>query len=233
MTYNLANRLGQEQGERIAAQIADSSADFVAVQEANDGDWLLDRLLGQYELTAEPDAGVALVYDASRWELRDEGSIALGDNDDGWGPRVAVWGLFADADDRGLYVYSTHWCVTIRTPDDDCDQARQLDYADQILDTLDDALPSVIAGDLNVFDGFEAGAVIGHLEDSGLVDVFRSVNPDLDATTFAGNTWAPAGRLDYIFTTSPVDVLAARIERDTGLTGDASDHFAVTATVSF
>jgi endonuclease/exonuclease/phosphatase family metal-dependent hydrolase len=233
MSYNLANRLGQPEGEPIAERLANATADFVAVQEANDPDWLLERLADSYELTEAPQSGVGLIYDASRWELRDQGAIALGGDDDGWGQRVAMWGLFVDAELGGIYVYSTHWCVTIRTPDDACDEQRQLAYADRILDHLDDSLPSVIAGDLNVFDGFESGPVISHLRDQGLIDAFRSVKPSEDGTTFVGNDWAPAGRLDYIFATEPADVLDANIERDTPGGADASDHFAVTATMAF
>ena len=173
---------------------------------------------------------MGLLYDATRWELRDRGRIALGDDDDGWGPRYAEWGLFADGGERGIVVYSTHWCVTIRSPDDACDAERQLDYADSILDAIDPGLPAVVAGDFNVFDDFEDGQVVAYIKDAGLVDAYRSMNPTGDATTFIGNDWAPSGRIDYIFATAPVDVIAADIR---SAPDAASDHHAVTATLAF
>lgn len=232
MTFNLANRLGEPPaGDAIAAHIADAGADFVAVQEANDGQWLVDRLPARYALTDLPEAGVGLIYDATRWELREHGRIALGDNDDGWGPRYAAWGLFAEGGERGIAVYSTHWCVTIRRPDDACDFARQLDYADHILDVIDPGLPAVVAGDFNVFDDFEDGPVVSYMTEAGLIDAYRAMNPTGDATTFIGNDWAPSGRIDYLFATEPVEVLAAEIRSTAG--EDASDHYAVTATLAF
>jgi endonuclease/exonuclease/phosphatase family metal-dependent hydrolase len=87
--------------------------------------------------------------------------------------------------------------------------------------------PVVLGGDLNVFDGFEDDPALRLLIDSGLVDTLREVS-DADVTTFEGNTWAPAGRIDYVLATAPVDVLAASVAEDS-----ASDHRPVSATLSF
>lgn len=136
-----------------------------------------------------------------------------------------------------MNTYSTHWCVTIRSPDDNCEVAQQLAYADatleHILEHSAPRAPVLLAGDFNVFDVFEACQVVEYLTSSGLTDVFRSLNPDADGTTFQGNSWAPPGRLDYVFATFPVDLLDTYIDRDSLPSGDGSDLYPVIATLRF
>jgi endonuclease/exonuclease/phosphatase family metal-dependent hydrolase len=234
ISYNVANRTGDE-GDRIAAQIAAAAPDFVAAQECDSCDYLLGGLPARYRLVDAPRAGVALLYDAARWRVDDHGVVPLGDDDDGWGERVAVWARLADPAAGGcLYLYSTHFCVPIRSPDDACDLERQLEVAALLVDEIDRraaGAPALVAGDLNVFDGFEEGPVVGFLLAQGWVDVFRVADPLGDGTTFQGNEWAPAGRLDYLFATPPVDVGAAAIDRETVPAGEGSDHYPVMATV--
>ncbi len=237
MTYNVANQTG-ENGENIAAHITARAPDFVAAQECSECEWLVAKLPVRYRLTAPPRAGVAILYDADSWALENEGVFVLGDDDDGWGERVARWARFSNLETAHcLYVYSTHFCATARSPDDACDVDRQLDYADTVLTHIDSRVvieaPVLLAGDLNVFDGFEDGAVIQEILASGLVDVFREAEPTADGTTFEGNDWAPAGRLDYVFATPPVEVSDAVIDRDAIAAGEGSDHYAVLATVEF
>jgi endonuclease/exonuclease/phosphatase family metal-dependent hydrolase len=234
MSYNLAQIADDSRAAVVADEIAAAQPDFLGVQECVHCDSWLPGELGAWFAVTEPHTGVAIGYDASRWILRDSGILLLGDNDDGWGERVAAWGLFAGSEGNdSIYVYATHWCVTIRSPDDPCTVERQLEYAKSLVAHLDDRssrqLPVVVAGDFNVFDGFETGEVIAYLTDSGLTDLFRAANPDDDGTTFLGNSWAPSGRLDYLFSTAPVDVLAARIDA----VADASDHYPVIATVQY
>lgn len=232
MSYNLA---GGRAKEAIANQIAQTAPDFAALQECGGcDDWLQTELSETYAVM-KPRAGVAILYEPSRWEVIDSGTLLLGRNDDGWGERVAQWASFAAADEGRLYVYSTHWCVTVRRTNDACDIDRQLEYSDALLRHIEErpvpGAPVIVAGDFNVFDGFEDGAVVQQLLDSGLVDVFRTVDPGGDGTTFLGNSWAPSGRLDYIFTTSPVEVIDSYIDRETlDLAGDL-DHHAVVGTV--
>jgi endonuclease/exonuclease/phosphatase (EEP) superfamily protein YafD len=230
VTYNLAQIADGSAAAEAAAGLADARPDFLALEECVGCDaWLAS----DFAVTA-PRAGVALGYDGSRWSISEAGILSLGVNDDGWGERVAAWGLFSSPDDsESIYVYATHWCVTIRTPDDACTVDRQVEYATALMAHLEDRslphLPVLIAGDFNVFDGFEAGRVISYLEEHGLTDLYRVANPEAEGTTFVGNSWAPPGRLDYIFATAPVDVVDARVDP----AADASDHFPVIATVEF
>jgi endonuclease/exonuclease/phosphatase family metal-dependent hydrolase len=238
VSYNVADQIGTANGDNIVGQLAAISADFIGLQECQGCSLLVDQLPEGYQLTATPRAGVAIVYDSSRWQSQDQGVFPVGDNDDGWGERVVMWARFSNlASGHCLYFYTTHWCVTVRNPDDVCDEERQLDYAAATLDHIGareiGQAPVILGGDLNVFDGFEDGLVINYLGDSGLVDLYRVIDPVGDATTFVGNDWAPAGRLDYLFSTAPVEVLGAFIDRESIPAGEGSDHYPVTASVEF
>ena len=211
-------------GQAIADQLAALHPGVALVQECVSCGALHDRMPAGYGLVDAPDSELGILYRAADWTLADTGTIVLGDGDDGWGLREARWAELSATEGGGtLYVNSTRFCVPIRATDDPCDTDRQLVYAGAVLDDIAarDA-PVILGGDFNVFDGFERGPVIGLLRDRGLV-------PTLDgsAATFGGNTWAPAGRLDYLFANSPVHVLAAWVQRTS-----ASDHRPVSAIVA-
>jgi endonuclease/exonuclease/phosphatase family metal-dependent hydrolase len=226
VSYNVANATG-DAAELVADQLATMAPDFAAVQECGS----CSSIAGDYALIAGR-AGVALLYDDDSWQRLAHGVISLGNNDDGWGERVALWGQFANRHSGGqLTIYSTHWCVPIRADDDACDDARQMEYADRLLATVPGR--AVVAGDLNVFDGFEDGEVIARLRGAGLVDAYRVAEPSAGGDTFTGNDWAPPGRIDYIFATPPVEVIDAYIDRDSLPAGAGSDHYPVFAALRF
>jgi endonuclease/exonuclease/phosphatase family metal-dependent hydrolase len=233
LSWNLAQRLDEPTLSQLAGHIVDVSPDVVAAQEVEDIAALLGSLGGDWARTDEPRSGVALLYDGARWAVEDSGDLVLGDDDDGWGERIARWALLSrTTTGHQLYVYSTHWCVTVRRDADPCDEARQVQYAEALLASARGRAtgdPVVLAGDFNVFDNFEDGAPIAALLDGGYVDVYRDVDPTGDVITFMGNDWAPAGRIDYIFASAPVSVDAATIATD----AYGSDHYPITATLGF
>jgi endonuclease/exonuclease/phosphatase family metal-dependent hydrolase len=232
VTYNLAGMAEGDGTLRMADEISTALPDFVALEECvGCEDWLA-RETARSVVTSR--AGVALAYDPARWTLEDSGVLSLGDDDDGWGERVAQWALLSpDQGGDAIYLYATHWCVTIRNPDDRCTVDRQLSYAAAVIDDIRARSRSevavLLAGDFNVFDGFEDGEVIASLVRAGLRDLFRVAHPDETAVTFLGKSWAPRGRLDYVFSTAPVDVIGARIDP----VEQASDHYPVVATVRY
>jgi endonuclease/exonuclease/phosphatase (EEP) superfamily protein YafD len=241
MQYNLAGHdtleANQWKGENIAAHITDTAPDFVTAQECSDCDWLLAQLPARYELTAEPRAGVTIMFDADTWLIEDDGVFILGNNDDGWGERPASWALFSHLEiDYRLYVYSTHWCMLVRSDTDDCTDQRQVEYADMILEHIaqqDCQAPVILGGDLNVFEGFDQSRPVARLIDAGFVDLFRVLHPDDEVITYQGNSWSPPGRVDFIFGIAPVTVLSAIVDDETLSFDEGSDHYAVIAEVQF
>jgi endonuclease/exonuclease/phosphatase family metal-dependent hydrolase len=219
-------------GAAIARQLAAAEPDFAALQECVGCRDLTARLPARLRLIGD-DGAVTILYDAGRWDVADTGVLVLGD-DDGWGQREARWAGFVERGSGGrVDVYSTHWCVTIRNADDACDVQRQVAYAEQIRAHLAERRTShvIVAGDLNVFEGFEDAAALGVLLDAGLVDVFRAAGVEPRAT-FRGNGWAPAGRVDYVLASRTATVHAAAIGA-LDPTGAGSDHHPVTAALSF
>jgi hypothetical protein len=221
-----------ELSANIAAQIIDIAPALVAFSECAPCQALVDQLPG-YQLATGDRAGVTAAYDAALWRAGDLGFLTLGGNDDGWGQRVALWVELEEvASGAPLLFYSTHWCVTVRNPDDACDDAVHLDYARRILDDADQraarSTPVVIAGDLNAFEGDPGGdAVKAAFSDAGYVDALRTVQPDGQIVTLDGGE-----RVDYVFASAPVDVVDAYVDESVPY-DQASDHRPVIATFAF
>ena len=221
-----------ELSANIAAQIIDNAPALIAFSECAPCQALVDQLPG-YRLATGDRAGVTAAYDPALWRAGDSGFLTLGGNDDGWGERVALWvELEEAASGAPLLFYSTHWCVTVRNPDDACDDALHLDYARRILDDADQraapSTPVVIAGDLNAFEGRRGGdAVASAFAAAGYIDALRTIQPEGTIVTLDGGE-----RVDYVFASSPVDVVDAYV--DESVPHDlASDHRPVIATFAF
>ena len=242
MTYNIAQltRYGDKARlENVADQIAQIGPAFVGVNECEPCEELIDLLPAAYELVAPARAGVSAVYDSSRWTLDAHGFIRLGDNDDGWGERVALWARFGEIETGGrLLLYATHWCQPTRSDDDACNADRHLVYADRILrhirDREPDDLPVIVTGDLNTGEQSRAEPVLGFLAEAGLVDLVRLEQPTGEIITLPGtpeNGIIPS-RADYILTTTPIDIIDAYVDQ-TVPSGTGSDHYPVVATMRF
>lgn len=220
VTFNVAGKSDPE----LANELLSLRPDFVALQES---DGALVEQMPTHEMVDEIER-VGIAYLADRWRVIYDGVITFGDHDR-WGPRVARWARMSELGTGAeVVVYSTHLCVPIRAPDDPCDTDRQLAHARLLVTHMrsHDA-PIVLGGDLNVFDGFEDGPVVRYLASNGFVDTLRAVSDD-DVTTFEGNSWAPAGRIDYVFASQPVLVLDASVVAES-----LSDHRPVIATLQF
>lgn len=229
-SYNLANRTGSDRAT-IAEILTSLSPDFMALQECVDCDDLLTVMPADFALTENRRAGVAIIFDSSRWSPSDEGTLLLGSNDDNWGDRVLHWTRFAEhTGGSEVIISSTHWCVPIRSEDDTCTAERLLEYAQSAIahlaEHVDADCPILFAGDLNLFGDEEQTAIAGVFADAGFVDLIAAAPvADLEPT-FAGNSWAPPARLDYIFGRWMPGIKASAIDRSAQAMA-ASDHFPV------
>ncbi len=214
----------------IAARMTEIAPDIIGFSECSGCQALIDQMPDNYALVTEDRAGVTAAYDRSLWRVSDHGFFTLGVNDDGWGERVALWVELEEiASGAPLLFYSMHWCVTDRTPDDACDLARHLEYADRVIvDTRrrSAALPTIVTGDLNAPETTEE-AVPRAFTEAGYVDAVRAVQP-----TGAIVTHVYGGRVDYVFASSPAEVVEAYVDESLPFEV-ASDHFPVVATFEF
>ncbi len=215
----------------IAAQVAQIAPALIAFSECAPCQALVDQLPG-YDLVTGDRAGVTAAYDGSLWRAGEHGFLTLGGNDDGWGERVALWVEFEEiASGAPLLFYSTHWCVTVRRPDDACDAARHVEYAQRILDDAAqraaEATPTVVAGDLNASEGRGGDVAPAAFAEAGYVDALRAIQPDGEIVTLDGGE-----RVDYIFASAPVAVVDAYVDESVPFEL-ASDHRPVIAMFAF
>ncbi len=232
MAYNVAQQSDGPRGQVIAAHIAARAPDFVALQELAEPVEFLAVLPDRYELTEPPHSGIAVLYDAAAWRVEEQGALELGVDDDGWGARKVIWGRFVAREGGArINVYSTHWCYPDRTDDDRCDEARHVEYAGAMADYIHETRgddPAVAAGDLNVWQHYEEGVPFRTLIDSGLLDVYRVLHPDGPGITRPSPSGDAGGRVDFILSTTPVDVLNVAVEDQIPI-GDGSDHYGLVA----
>jgi endonuclease/exonuclease/phosphatase family metal-dependent hydrolase len=224
--------LGSEpqRGAAMAARLTEIAPDLIGFTECAGCQGLIDQMPDRYALVTDGRAGVTAAYDRSRWRVVDHGFFTLGGNDDGWGERVALWvELDEIASGAPLLLYSTHWCVPSRRPDDTCDLARHLDYADRMIDDSrrrSAAVPIVVTGDLNAAEVGEE-AVSRAFTEAGYIDAMRAIQPTGPIVTHVYG-----GRIDYVFASTPVEVIEAYVDESLPFEV-ASDHFPVVATFEF
>jgi endonuclease/exonuclease/phosphatase family metal-dependent hydrolase len=144
--------------------------------------------------------------------------------------RVCTWAHLTDrASRRGFYVYNTHL-------DHMSEPAREKGLKlvlDRIAARERAGDPAILAGDFN--DG--EGSTTARLASDSLRETFRACHPALDrhgVGTFNGFKNKTDGeKIDYILVTPPIEVEKADIVRTMVGGHNVSDHFPVTASVSF
>ncbi len=175
----------------------------------------------------------ALFIDAQRFEVVESGTFWLAPESDqpgalGWDaalPRVCTWARLRDrVDDSPLLVLNAHF--------DHRGERARLESARMIGTRVrqEPDTPTLVLGDLNASEG---AAPLDALRGSGLRDTFRVVHPDAAKVgTFGGFRGAIDGaKIDYVLVNRRLDVTRASIDRTRYTDRDASDHYAVTATV--
>lgn len=216
----------------------------------NYGIWTRSRM-------ATPDAGEStpILYRKDRWEMdsKEYGVFWLSDTPEvpqsiTWEnacPRTVVWGKFYERQPDGartgrvVYFYNTHF-------DHVSEKARQLSsvqIAEVIAGRADKNSLVILTGDFNCAENSsgiryllgEEVEIQGVAKKSPypLVDSFRVVNPtEKNVQTYHGyRTDAFPHKIDYVFVSPEMEVLAAKILREKKEGMLPSDHFPIDAEI--
>jgi endonuclease/exonuclease/phosphatase family metal-dependent hydrolase len=232
--------------------------DFVGLQEALrfQIDQLRDALPRYADTGVGRDDGrragehSSILYDRRRWRLdaREHGTFWLSDTPDqvasrSWGntiPRIVTWARFIEREsDRGIWVYNTHF--DHRSQESRANGARLL--ALRVASRTYPDEPVIVMGDFNMGENnpgvrYLAGEGVINQRRSpvALVDTFRAVHPDeTEVGTFNGFRYGltRGPKIDYIFVDASATVHDATIIRYAVDERYPSDHFPITATLSW
>lgn len=226
--------------------VRDQNADLVGLQEALA--FQIDEIVAAAPAYAVLGVGrddaarkgeyAAILYRRDRFHVAQAGTFWLSDTPEvvaskTWGnriTRICTWARLIDRDGRALWIYNVHL-------DHESQPSRERSVA--LLRRRIDARPHpsepvIVTGDFNVG---ETNPALAPLRAGGaFVDAFRVKHPDERvAGTFTGFTHGriDGDKIDYIFVQPAAAVVSAAIVRTSREGRYPSDHFPVTATVTF
>ena len=259
MTFNVRYNTDRDGPDRWALRremavdlIRRFEGDFVGIQEALPDQYTdLLKMLPEYHMhgrtrLADPNKGEAtlVLYRHDRWQLDpdDHGLFWFSDTpkvagSNTWGnsyPRMVAWGRFIEKKTgRGVYMYNTHFDHVSETGR----QKSAAMLAQRIADRRRPE-PVLVTGDFNARGSSPVmNTLMGKTPDSPikLVDTFRMLHPDEKQTRtchrFRGGT--KGSKIDHILALPGVEVRSAEILRDNRDGRYPSDHYPVTAEVTF
>jgi endonuclease/exonuclease/phosphatase family metal-dependent hydrolase len=227
----------------MVATIRDTKPDVIGTQELfqRQGDDLV-RALPQYRWFgrdrrgAHRDEHMGIFYRTDRLRLVTQGDFWLSDTPDqpgsmSWGtdlPRMANWGVFETVGRKPRRFLF----IDMHLPHRDRDEQAREHGAQLILKQLPAIakdLPVVVAGDMNA----EPGSGVYAAFSRGLTDAWAAARrKEGPALTFHDFTGIGQKRIDYLFVRGFTAEQAAVDTHHDGTTY-ASDHFPVTATLTF
>lgn len=190
------------------------------------------RKLGQHRDGGLDGEFSGLYVQEDRVAVQNWGEIWLSPTPDsvastGWDaalPRMAVWADLRVFDTgESLRVYGTHF--------DHQGETARLESARLLADHAEAGPPAVIMGDLNAD---EDSGPLKLLVERGYRSAFTTLHPRSELGTFNGfRDPGGGGRIDHILLGPDLEVRKAAILAATGEDGWPSDHFPVTATITF
>ena len=220
--------------------ITDHDPDVVGMQEVQPNQ-RQDFLNALPEMTAYAQAADqfgnenVILYRADRLTLEFQGTYWLSETPFepftvGWDAtysRNCIWGIFTrNSDGRGFYVYNTHF--------DHQGSIARLESAKYLVSRVEGRLqdlPAIFVGDLNADESSPPLLELNEL----LEDTFRVVHPEAtDVGTSHGFSGDMTGaKIDYVLVEPSTIVEAAQIIHDNTDGHYPSDHFPVSAQISF
>jgi len=210
--------------EAIASQMADLTAVLPAY-----------RSVGKPRQAGEFGEHVPIFFSSERFVLESSGDFWLSSPPEvegslGWDardPRHCTWAVLSDqAGERTFAVFNTHldrWGENARVEGARLIGGRR---------TIAGDLPAVVMGDFNATEDSEVLAV---LRSVGFRDTYREVHPDETdiATLHHYKTPEPHRKIDFILCDEHWKVLDAAVVRQPAAGRLPSDHFPVTAELSW
>lgn len=221
--------------QAVLEVIRSFDADVMGLQEVLD--WQLDELLSEFPNLRAVGVGRDDGARAGEFSpiLYDHRKLSIGTTDTFWFsetrdvpgsrhptcdlPRICTWAQF----DSFLFanLHLDHLSV----------EARNDSVASLSAWFADESQPVIITGDFNAGESDEC---IEAMREWGMTDTFRALHPHADGQTFHAFGSLPThDKIDYVWTSSQWGVSEARIIRDRPNGVWPSDHYPVTATVSF
>ncbi|MHA7130970.1 endonuclease/exonuclease/phosphatase family protein [Algoriphagus namhaensis] len=237
--------LWQDRQPEVTKLIQRHSLGLIGVQEALDHQLnQLTEALGYDHIGVGRDDGAkggefsAILFDANKYELLDEGTFWLSPTPDtpskGWDAalnRICTWGKFRGNLGEEFFVFNIHY--------DHMGERARIESSKVVLaqskEINSENLPAIWMGDFNVTPEDEAYQIIldsNRWKDARLISQKPSTGP---RGTFTGFKWeADADRIiDHVFVSSGVRVLQHAILDDSYGEKYPSDHFPVMVEVEF
>ncbi len=233
--------------ESVFDIVREERADIIGLQEALrfQLDEIAEAIPGYSELGVGRDDGIeageyaAILYKESRLEVLEQGTFWFAGTPEtpgatDWGahiPRICTWARFRDREaPRTFYVFNVHL-------DHQSQESRERSTAllTERIAAREHPDPIIVTGDFNAGEANLAIAFLVYESNLRLRDSFRVLHADAtDVGTFNGFQGTTTGeKIDYVFASNEWNIVSAGILRTERGGRFPSDHFPVTAILSF
>ncbi|MFC5653577.1 endonuclease/exonuclease/phosphatase family protein [Paenibacillus solisilvae] len=250
MTFNLRINVKQDGAnawpnrvKEAAEVIKESGASIICTQE---GSYMmlkeLEGLLPEYAWIGEgrqggqEDEHCAIFYLRKRLEAVQSGTFGLSEYPEQLGymswntacPRICTWAQLRNSDGQHFYIFNTHL-------DHMSSEARTkgIRLVMERISRLcsESGIQAVLAGD---FNSNPESDVISTLKESDLINVYTALSGMMVGSTYHGFEGGEEGEpIDYIYVTGGVQIASVHINRRKYNGRYPSDHYPVTAELSF